>query len=95
MTTDNSATDFANFGDIAQIEECGARRANQLLDAGYRLIGLGAKVWEQNRRQLPPDGRSGETFIKRDFRYVIGRTAAQPVFPAPVDWHQEREVRPA
>lgn len=70
-----------DHADIAQIEECGHERANQLLQAhdGYRLLGVFAKNGEVPRRQPNPGG--GNSYIKHDIRYVVGRTAAAPPFP--------------
>lgn len=72
----------AELSNIVQIEECGAARCNQLLKAGYRLLDMASKAWEADRRSGPDIHHGGPTFIRRDFRYVIGRTADQEPFPA-------------
>jgi len=69
-----------NFEGVVEIDECGVRRANQLLKAGYVLLRVGEKAWERDRRSSAPGNAS--TFIAHDLRYVIGRTAGQLEFPA-------------
>lgn len=71
-----------------QVEECGARRANTLLQQGFTLLHIGEKAWEQTRKSFQPGGAT--TFIRHDLRYVIGRKVTEPPFPA---W--EEYTRPA
>lgn len=67
--------------EIVQLEECGMRRANQLLEAGYVCVGLASRAWEEKRRSSPKNENAAETFIRRDFRYVIARMRGQAPFP--------------
>lgn len=70
------------LGQIVQLEECGLRRANQLLGLGYQLLNVAQVAKETPRRKPPPDAPAeGSTYIRRDLRYVIGRTAEQDTFP--------------
>lgn len=69
-----------DFSWVIEVEECGTRRANQLLAAGYRIIDTAQKSWEQTRR-VHGEGLN-QTFIAHDMRFFIGRSVDQPPFPA-------------
>lgn len=66
---------------IAQIEECAAWRANELLAAGYHFLGFMNRTSEQDRRSFTEGHPEQKTFIRHDFAYIIGRTSEQPAFP--------------
>jgi hypothetical protein len=65
--------------DAAQIEECNHERANQLLAAGFSLLGIYPKNGEVLRKTPGPG--TGPSYIKHDIRYVIGRRVTEPAFP--------------
>lgn len=69
-----------NLSDFCEVKEVGQRYANQLLAAGYPLLGIFHQSFEGNRRAPSPQG--GGTFIKAGVVYVLGRTADQALFPA-------------
>ncbi|HEY8768732.1 MAG TPA: hypothetical protein VIP09_15985 [Dehalococcoidia bacterium] len=71
-----------NLTGIVQLEECPAWRANELLAAGYKLLGFMSRTTEQDRRVKPDAQVLAQTFIRHDFGYIVGRTAAQEPFPA-------------
>ena len=73
-----SAHEAPALSEIVAIEECNQFRANQLLTAGYTLLHVG----------IVPG--SGETFIRHQAIYVIGRLEGAPDFPARLP----REERP-
>lgn len=68
-----------NLSSVAEVEECGRRRANLLLSLGFTLLAIDGRAFEANRRTPIPGGP--DTYIRRDLTYVIGRTAEQPAFP--------------
>lgn len=68
------------LAEVIEIEECGQRRANQLLAAGYTLIATATKTWEADRRKPGGPGAT-ESYIRHDFRYVIARLEGKPPFP--------------
>lgn len=76
-----------NLQDIIEVEEAGQRRANELLAAGFQIVAIEGKTWEQKRRGA--NLGSADTFIRRDVRYVMGRRADEPPFPE----RQPYEVR--
>lgn len=69
-----------NLSTVAEVEECGRRRANILLSLGFTLLAIDGRTFEAPWRTPAPGGGS-DTYIRRDLTYVIGRTADQPVFP--------------
>jgi hypothetical protein len=68
-------------GPVAQVEECPAWRANDLLAAGFHFVGFMSRTSEQDRRSYTEGHPEQKTFIRHDFAYIIGRTADQPAFP--------------
>lgn len=70
---------MVDLHDVVEIEECGQRRANQLLALGYRLIAVTGVSFEMNRRKVAPG--TGETFIRHDYRYAIVREKGDAPFP--------------
>ncbi len=76
-----------NLGTVAEVEECGRRRANILLAAGFTLLAIDGRSFEATRRTPVPGGQ--DTYIRRDLTYVIGRRADEPPFPE----RQPYEVR--
>lgn len=68
-----------NLSTVAEVEECGRRRANLLLSLGFTLLAIDGRSFEATSR-TPILGGSG-TYIRRDLTYVIGRTASNPAFP--------------
>jgi hypothetical protein len=84
MTNEYTTLDMR---DVAQIEECPAWRANELLAAGYTLLGFMRRSSEQDRRVVTPESKS---FIRHDFGYIVARRHDQEPFPA----RKPREPRP-
>lgn len=65
--------------DVAEIEECGRVRCNQLLALGYKMIGHASQSFEAPRQSVGAGVPA--TFIRHTWYYVIARTAEMPAFP--------------
>jgi hypothetical protein len=58
---------------VAEVRACGVRKANLYLQNGYKLIGLGQSVYERDRRVRPDHPPGSETFIGRNYQFLLGR----------------------
>jgi len=83
---------------IVEIEECGMRRCNQLLEAGFELLSMSSVAFEAVRREF--GNGQPRTYIRHDLRYVVGRREGAAPFPPrpdrqPVDARGSASGKPA
>lgn len=68
---------MSDVSGIVEVFECGMRRANALLAADYRLLEVLPIAYMQKREV---EGEKPIWYVRRDARYIVGRTAEQPSF---------------
>jgi hypothetical protein len=64
-----------DYGDIVEVAEYHMARANQCLEAGYRLLRIATTSHQREKRD-----NSNQVYISHEFQYVVGRTAEVPHF---------------